>query len=78
MGPCVYHPEQRRAQGGLVSLGGSKPSTLHCSFSREVWFKVLHLCGLQTALAVSWWITSCKLVPKSRRKAVDSLIILVA
>jgi hypothetical protein len=57
---------------------------LSCPFSREVWFKVFHRCGLQWfapllshAFAV-WWFTARKWVPRSRHKVVDSLIIMVS
>jgi hypothetical protein len=56
---------------------------LTCSFNREVWFKVLCRCVLQRLSPspgeafAAWWITIRKQVPKARRKAVDSLIILV-
>jgi hypothetical protein len=55
-----------------------------CSYSCEVWFKVFRRCGLQRLTPslgqtfATWWINSRKQVPKARRKALDSLVILVS
>jgi hypothetical protein len=54
-----------------------------CSFSKEVWFKSLrpwrwqNLTPYQEHSLVEWWIRSRKQVPKGRRKAYDSLVLLV-
>jgi hypothetical protein len=56
---------------------------LGCSFSREVWFRVLRPAGfhlltplVESALA-EWWIASRKRVHKLHRKGFDTLILLV-
>jgi hypothetical protein len=57
---------------------------IHCSYSREVWFKVLSRCGWQRqttnhgAGVVEWWLTARKRVSRSRRTAFDSRFRLVS
>jgi hypothetical protein len=54
-----------------------------CPFSRELWFKCFHCSGWHhlspTAgdMFTGWWLQSRKRVPKARRRAFDSLVILV-
>jgi hypothetical protein len=55
-----------------------------CVFSREIWFKSLRracwhlLSPTQLDTFIDWWLRVHKRVPKSRRPAFDSYIILIA
>jgi hypothetical protein len=75
IGPCALcHQESETLDHFLVQ----------CVYSRETWFKVLWRCGWEqlnptsTYQVASWWISSRKWVPKHRRQAFDSLVLLVA
>jgi hypothetical protein len=55
-----------------------------CSYSREIWFKVLRRCGWQSLApsidvgVVEWWLSARKRVTKSGSGAFDSLFQLVS
>jgi hypothetical protein len=58
---------------------------VNCVLSREVWFRVLALVGLQhctsnptSTLFQEWWRTATQMVPKQHRSGFHSLVILVA
>jgi hypothetical protein len=54
-----------------------------CVFSREVWYKVLQVLGLQQLTLnlvdslCEWWLQARKLVPKVHRRGFDALVHLV-
>ena len=55
-----------------------------CSYSRDVWFRLLRRGDLQRLAPgssatsfVSWWSTSRKRLPKDRRKPFDTFVLLV-
>ena len=55
-----------------------------CSYSREVWFSLLRRGGLQLLVPcsnatsfVTWWSTSRKRLPRDKRKAFDTFVLLV-
>ncbi|OEL36630.1 hypothetical protein BAE44_0002352, partial [Dichanthelium oligosanthes] len=56
---------------------------LHCVYSREVWFTFLRRSGWQRLTPSppdnlsTWWLCSRKLVVKARRKAFDSVCLLL-
>ena len=56
---------------------------LQCPYSREVWFKLLRMGGLQRLMPqpdsslADWWVSSRKLVPKTMRKGFDSVVLLI-
>ena len=58
--------------------------TVQCSFSREIWYNVLLPYRLHRftpdaqAQIADWWTVVAAAVPKSRKKEINSLIILVA
>jgi hypothetical protein len=57
---------------------------LSCVYSREVWFKCLRRCRWQHLAPsvedclIPWWLHARKSVAKARRKAFDTLVILIA
>jgi hypothetical protein len=57
---------------------------LGCVYSREVWASFLQSCGWEQLISmadssfVDWWLASHKLITKQRRKAFDSIVILVS
>jgi hypothetical protein len=74
-GPCALCSQEAEAIDHLL---------LGCAFSREIWFKTLRTCHWQNltpshdACLAEWWTQSRKQVSKGRRKAFDSLVVLVA
>ena len=54
-----------------------------CSYSREVWLRLLRPLGLQALVPTSgtfafvWWLTSPKRLPADFRKLFDSFVFLV-
>lgn len=73
-GPCALCSQEAEELNHLLA---------GCVTSREIWYKVLRRCGWQQLTPgandhlVTWWIHSRKQIPKPRRKAFDSLVILV-
>jgi hypothetical protein len=56
---------------------------MQCVLSREIWYKLLRSCGWHHLAPtgadhlIDWWLRSRKLVTKARRKAFDSLVVLI-
>lgn len=89
----VWTAERRHRHGlqpaDTCVLCSQQPETLdhlllQCVFSREVWFKALRELGWQNltpshdAAFVDWWLLSRRQIPKPRRKAFDSVVVLIA
>jgi hypothetical protein len=71
------------------ALCNQQPETINhlllaCFFSRQVWFTYLSMFGWQLLLPgpddvfPEWWIRRRKQVAQARRKAFDSIFVLVA
>jgi hypothetical protein len=70
------------------SLCSQSPETIDhllisCPFSRELWFKLLHKFGWNTAAPgvqahtlVDWWEAARKNIQKDKRKGFDSIVVL--
>jgi hypothetical protein len=73
-GPCILCSQEYESVNHLL---------LACVYTREVWFKILRRCGWQGLVPtvddclIEWWLRSRKVVHKPRRKAFNSLFILV-
>jgi hypothetical protein len=84
---CAWHHDLRDDE--CCALCDQEAETMDhllvaCPYAREIWFKALRCCGwkgLATMHHISftdWWLLMRNGIPKQRRKAFDSFIVLCA